>query len=189
MISIREVENEKYCYWFLLCNLKSSVCSCLFVSVSSEQSRKSRHKLRSVFAWVLDHICWLGPRYSIPVMSAEMKKNISKHCFTWESDPSSSRTFSLIYSWPALSMTLAHILTSGSSLWNSSGPRVTPQLHFSPSSPPSLSPLHVSRFGRDTGLHILCSSVSARPAERGEDIWLWWSYSVYKQIIASNTSD
>lgn len=138
--------------------------------------------------------CWITSADSTPDTQylgclQKWKKNISKHCFTWESDPSSSRTFSLIYSWPALSMTLAHILTSGSSLWNSSGPRVTPQLHFSPSSPPSLSPLHVSRFGRDTGLHILCSSVSARPAERGEDIWLWWSYSVYKQITASNTSD
>lgn len=47
------------------------------------------------------------------------------------------------------------ILTSGSSLWNSRSPHMMLQL-LSPSSP---SPPNVSRFGRDSGLHILCSSV------------------------------
>lgn len=40
------------------------------------------------------------------------------------------------------------------------------------------STLHVSRFGSDSILHILCSSISARAAERGDDIWHWWSYAV-----------
>lgn len=46
--------------------------------------------------------------------------------------------------------------------------------------------LHVSSFGRDSSFHILRSSVIARPAETGEVIWNWQSYSVYKHVIASN---
>lgn len=64
------------------------------------------------------------------------------------------------WQWGFSHMNSVHLtLDCDSHLWqlavNSGGPRVTLQLHFSPSSP-----LHVSRFGRDSGLHILCMCLS-----------------------------
>lgn len=119
-------------------------------------------------------------------MSAEQKTTY-QNIFALRSQALTARTFCLIYvfnlhgAWPSY-----RSLTSGRWMWNSGGPRVTPLPPFLWSIP---LPPHVSRFGRDNSLHILCSSVSATAAEKGEVIWTWWSYSVYKQIIASKSSD
>lgn len=77
------------------------------------------------------------------------------------------------------------ILTSGSSLWNSSGPRVMLQLHFSSSSPPSLAP-SMSAGLAETAACISCVQVLV-PASRNRRRHL--TLSVYKQIIVSDTSD
>lgn len=91
----------------------------------------------------------------IPVMPTEwMNDYIKLHLFPgakWhQSNVFLTRAHLLGALWPCPAT-----LTSGSSHWNSSGPRVTLQLYVRPSPPASI---HVSRFARSRGLHILCSS-------------------------------
>lgn len=149
--------------------------------------KRSRCKLRSVFAWVWNHHWLTQPQILNTCNVYRIENSIIKNVCTWESNLG-SETFSHslfpcgeydLGTW--FSPLAAHCGTAEVHAWcfNSTSPL--------PLLLPSL--LHVSRFGRDSSLHILCSNVSARPAETGEVIWHWCSYSVYKHIITSNTSD
>lgn len=117
-------------------------------------------------------------------MSDNLKTCLRLRAKSHQSNVSLTRAHLLWALWPCPA-----ILTSGSSHWNSSGPRVTLQLYVRPSPPASI---HVSRFARNRGLHILCSSLCQTSRnERGHLtlIVMRSQMASNRQIITSNTSD